>query len=94
MLIISLSLINIIGVLTVIVSVMVKVLGFPDQVRQNYLRKSTKGLSFWLIFLMFFSYVLWLCYGILKSDIVLILPNILGVITSGIVLSQVLIYRK
>lgn len=36
---------TIIAVLTVIFAILAKVVGFPDQIRKNYQRKSTKGLS-------------------------------------------------
>ena len=90
----TLSAISIIGILTVIVSLSVKILGFPEQFKKNYLRKSAEGLSFSLIFLMFVSYILWFIYGVLKHDWVLIIPNILGIITSGAVFYQIVLYRK
>jgi uncharacterized protein with PQ loop repeat len=61
----TLSLATIVGVLTVIIGILVKIIGFPDQFRLNYKRKSTKGLSTLFFALAFVSYILWTVHGIL-----------------------------
>jgi hypothetical protein len=40
----TLSLILIIGILTTPVSISTKLIGLPDKTRQNYIRKSKKGI--------------------------------------------------
>jgi uncharacterized protein with PQ loop repeat len=88
------ELITIVGILTTIVAILVKVLGLPDQIRKNHLRKSTEGLSVLFFGLGFLSYALWTFYGVLKGDWVLILGQGVGVITMGIIAVQIYRYRK
>ncbi len=84
----------IIGILTAALSILVKVVGFPDQIRKNHKRKSTEGLSLWFYLLSFLVYVLWTLHGILQNDLVLVLGQGLGIITTGVILYQVYIYRN
>lgn len=84
----------IVGVLTVIFGVIVKVVGFPDQIRSNKKRRSTKGLSTTFIGLSFVTYSLWTLYGVLKGDPIVYLGQGIGIITTGIILYQIWIYRK
>lgn len=91
---IHLSIAEIVAVLTIIFGVIVKVVGFPDQMRNNYQRKSTKGLSTMFIALSFITYTLWTLHGIFQNDPVLTFGQGIGIITTGIILYQVWIYRK
>jgi uncharacterized protein with PQ loop repeat len=84
----------IVGILTVVFSLLSKVIGFPDQMRKNYKRKSTKGLSSAFIILAFISYSLWALHGIFQNDPVLTIGQGIGVITTGLILYQIWIYRK
>lgn len=88
------SLVWIVGTLTVIVSILSKVIGFPDQMRKNYLRKSTEGVSSPLMVLLLVSYALWTLYGFLIGDWVVIAGMGVGVITTGIIIFQIIAYRK
>ncbi|UCD02818.1 MAG: hypothetical protein JSV63_03475 [Candidatus Aenigmatarchaeota archaeon] len=90
----DLSLVVIVGVLTVIFTILVKLFGFPDQVRKNYINKSTKGVSTTLMIILWTSYLLWTIYGFLRNDIVLIIGHGLGVATTGMILLQIIHYRK
>jgi uncharacterized protein with PQ loop repeat len=83
-----------IGILTLIIGILVKVIGLPDQIKKNYNRKSTKGLSTWFMILSFLSYSLWTLHGILQKDIVLTLGQGLGILTTGIIIWQIFVYRK
>ena len=83
----------IIGTLTVVFSLLAKVLGQPDQIRKNFKRKSTEGLSTIMITIAVISYLLWTIHGIIEKDWVLIIGQSLGVLTSGIILMQIIIYR-
>lgn len=47
-----------IGILTLVVGILVKAIGFPDQFRLNFKRKSTKGISTIFFILAFISYSL------------------------------------
>jgi len=84
----------IIGVLTTILSVLIKVIGFPDQMRKNYVRKSTEGVSSWFYVMSFITYILWTWHGILQNDKVVIYGQGLGIITTGIIVYQIIIYKK
>lgn len=83
-----------VGVATTIISILVKVIGLPDQIRKNYRRKSTSGLSVPFFILGLVSYALWTLYGGLKRDWVLILGQGAGMITMGIIAWQIYLYRK
>lgn len=83
----------ILGVATAGISILVKVVGLPDQIRQNYRRRSTKGLSVPFFVLGFIAYALWTLYGIVKNDMVVALGQGAGMITMGIVAYQMWIYR-
>ena len=49
---------GIISFLTLVVGILVKVIGFPDQMRKNWKRKSTVGLSTSFMILSFVAYLL------------------------------------
>lgn len=90
----NLTLAGVIGFLTLVVGILVKVLGFPAQIKKNAERKSTEGLSTTMISLTFLAYVLWTVHGIIKNDTVLIYGQGVGIITSGIILLQIFKYRS
>lgn len=90
----SITFAGIVGILTVIMGIAVKVVGLPDQIRKNYKRRSTEGLSTLFIAMAFLAYVFWTLHGILRKDWVLIVGQGLGIFTSGIILWQIFIYRK
>lgn len=48
------EIILVIGVLTTILSLLTKLIGFPDQIKKNYTRKSTEGVSATFFILAFF----------------------------------------
>lgn len=85
---------SIIGLLTIIVGILVKVIGFPDQFRKNYKRKSTEGLSTIFFVLAFISYLLWTIHGTFQNDLVLIIGQGVGIITTGAILFQIVLYRN
>lgn len=90
----SLNIAAIVGILTVIFGVLVKIIGFPDQMRNNYKRKSTQGLSTTFIALSFVTYSLWTLHGIFQKDPVLTIGQGIGIITTGAILCQIWLYRK
>lgn len=90
----SLTFAGIIGLLTLIFGILVKVIGFPDQIIKNYKRKSTEGLSTKFIVLSVIVYLLWTIHGILQNDWVLIIGQGLGIVTTGFILFQIVLYRK
>jgi len=90
----KLTLAAIVGALTVIIGVLVKILGFPDQFLKNYKRKSTEGLSTMFMLLSFLTYTLWTLHGFLQKDWVLIIGQGAGVLTTGAIIYQIIIYGK
>jgi uncharacterized protein with PQ loop repeat len=76
------------------VGILVKVIGFPHQFYENFKRKSTKGLSTPYMLLAFLAYVLWTVHGILQDDWVLIVGQGIGIITTGMILYQIAVYKK
>lgn len=85
---------NIIGIITVALSLVVTGLGLSSQVRKNSKRKEMEGLSFFYFFVLSISYTFWVLYGIILRDWVLIVPMSLGAIMSWVVVFQFYIYRK
>ncbi len=85
---------GIIAFLTVIFGILAKVIGFPDQIRENYRRKSTEGLSTAMIVIGVIGYTLWTIHGFLQKDWVLVIGQGLGIITTGIILIQIILYGK
>ncbi len=83
-----------IGFLTTTLTILIKVVGFPDQIKKNYKRKSTEGLSTPFYVLSFVTYIAWTLHGIIQNDWVVILGQGLGIITTGIIVFQIIKYRK
>ena len=90
----ELTLAAIIGILTVVIGVLVKIVGFPDQFRLNLKRKSTKGLSTLFYALAFVSYILWTLHGLMQNDWVLVVGQGVGIITTAMIVAQIIVYRK
>lgn len=85
---------GIVGVLTTIIGIVVKIIGLPDQIRKNLRRKSTEGLSTTFMLLSFLAYCLWTLHGLLRHDLVLVIGQGLGILTTAIIIWQIFIYRK
>jgi len=84
---------TVVGAATVFFGILVKVIGIPDQIRQNFTRKSTEGVSLVNQSVGFLAYFFWTFYGLLRHDPVLIYGQALGVILTAIVLYQFALYR-
>jgi uncharacterized protein with PQ loop repeat len=85
---------NIIGIITVTLSLIVTGLGLTSQVRKNKKRASMEGLSFFYFFILAISYSFWVVYGFVLKDLVLIIPMSIGAIMSWVVVSQFYFYKK
>ena len=85
---------EIIGVITVLLSLIVTGLGLSAQVRKNRERKSVEGLSFFYFSVLAISYSFWVLYGIMLKDWVLIIPMTIGALMSLVVVFQFFLYRK
>lgn len=84
----------VVAVLTTVLSVGVKVIGMPDQIKANRQRKSTEGLSNWFMICTLASYVMWVIHGLLVHDETLIIGQSLGVLVTAVIVGQMIIYRK
>jgi uncharacterized protein with PQ loop repeat len=82
------------AILTTIMSVGVKVIGMPDQIKSNYRRKSTEGLSSWFLVCTLLSYGLWVVHGFQVHDMSLVIGQSLGVVVSAVLVGQMWAYRK
>ncbi|QQT33052.1 hypothetical protein I6I99_10990 [Sphingobacterium multivorum] len=86
--------IQIFGILTLVASYAIKLIGFPEQIRKIRKSKSTAGISTVLFVTSFISFFLWTIYGFLKDDWVIIWAQGLGTIVGGILLFYMWKYRK
>ena len=85
---------QILGIGVIVLSLSLFFIGLPVQAYKNYKRKSIKGLSLPLFLLNFLAYVIWLWYGLLITNLTIIIPNIPAVIFGAIILYQFFTYRK
>jgi len=88
------SLVQVVGVMTVASSLLVKMIGLPHQIIENYKRKATDGVSLPNHAIGLFAYACWTFYGYLNSDMVLIYGQALGIVTEGIIVLQIFSYRS
>jgi uncharacterized protein with PQ loop repeat len=85
---------EVVGLLTVVFALLVKILGLPDQIIANHRRKSTEGVSLLSHLTGFMAYLLWTIHGFMTGDLVIILGQFLGVVTTGVILWQFILYRR
>jgi hypothetical protein len=83
---------SVISVLTIIFSFLVKVVGFPAQIKLLLTHNETANISKTFYLLNFISYFLWTVHGVNQGDKIIIIGQGLGVIASGIVLY--LLFRR
>lgn len=88
------EIIFVIGILTALFGLLTKIVGFPDQIRQNYKRRSVEGVSSISILLLFLSYTFLTIHGLILSDWAVYSGSSLGIITTGIILWQMFVYRQ
>ena len=77
--------ITIVGFLTVAISYLIKLIGFPQQAYKIFKSKSGQNVSTFLYVSSFLSYCMWTYYGYLKKDWVVMWGQALGIITTGII---------
>lgn len=86
--------VTIISTLTVIVSLISKVWGFPNQIKLLHKFKRTDNISLVLHSLATLSYALWTLHGVLRNDWFTVVGQGLGVVFSAIIVYLVIKYRK
>ncbi len=69
------------------------VLGLPAQIRRNCLKKSMEGQSIFMSVLLFFTFLSWVIYGVMKEDWYILGSNSPGALCIAFVLVQFWIYR-
>lgn len=91
----EITLVVIVGFIVAVLSVVSKLIGPPDQIRLNWKRKSTDGVSLAMYVMSFTTYFFWALYGALRGDwVVFVAHGGLGCIVTGIILFQFYLYRK
>jgi uncharacterized protein with PQ loop repeat len=68
--------------------------GLMHQIRMNFKKKNTEGISSLLITITFFSYLSWSGYAWVKPDEFLKIPQTGGFVLSIILIGQMVAYRK
>lgn len=86
--------VEIIGAMTVVSSLLVKIIGLPSQILTNHSRKSTDGVSTLNHAIGLLSYACWTTYGVLTADRVIVYGQFLGVVTEAIIVVQIAAYRR
>jgi len=83
-----------IAIMTVVSSIAIKIIGYPDQIRKIIKTKRVDNISILNYWLTVITYVFWTIHGIIKNDLVIILAQSLGILTSGVLLIVTLRYRQ
>lgn len=86
--------VNLLKIVTVVLSLVVTGLGLTAQVRKNFERRSTEGLSIFYFCILAVSYSFWTVYGVAQGDIVLIIPMAVGAVVSWVLVAQFYFLRK
>ena len=88
------SLLSIAGWCATIVTTAYTMFGLPGQIKENYQRKSTEGLSISLFCFLFATFASWIFYGILLQNYFIIVPNVLGALFGIVILFQFFYYKR
>lgn len=86
--------VSILGNLAMISSLAIVIIGLPAQIWSNYKRKSTEGLSPFLIYAAVVTYTLWSSYAWCKPDWYMVRAYTPGCLLSLILLFQYFYYKK
>jgi len=85
---------QIISVATVVSTLCVKLIGFPDQIRKVRKTKNVASISIPTFILFFVTYILWTIHGIQVHDTTIIIGQGIGVLSSGILLAFLIYYWR
>jgi len=86
--------IQFIAVMTVVGSISIKLVGIPDQIRMLIKTQEIGNISLLNYWLSLITYFFWTVHGIIKHDVVIILAQSLGVITTGILLAIIFSIKR
>jgi uncharacterized protein with PQ loop repeat len=84
------------GMIALVTSIVVALVGFPSQIYINYKRKSTDGFSLIFCVAAIINSIAWFSYGMSKPEIdwFIVLANIMGIVLLSMLLFQFFIYGK
>ena len=84
------------GMIALVTSLALALVGFPSQIYLNYRRKSTDGFSFIFTTIALPNSIAWFLYGMSKHEIdwFIVIANILCIVLLSMLLFQFLIYGK
>ena len=87
---------NLLGFIAMALGLVVTLLGFPMQIFRNWKRKSVEDLSLPMWILFFLSSTTWVFYGYFREvpDYFLVVPSLFGGLFTGIIIVQIIIYKK
>ena len=88
------SLVTILGIIGVVINWTLAIIGMPLQIRENLKRRNAEGLSTLNFSLLFWVFATSFLYGLSIYNFPLILGNALPLVFSGIILGQIMYYRK
>ena len=83
-----------VGLLAMISSMVIIIVGLPAQIYLNYIRKSTKGLSVVLMISGCWSYCVWALYGFYKMDKFILYAQAPGFFLGLILILQIFYYKR
>jgi MtN3 and saliva related transmembrane protein len=76
------------------VACVVTALTFLPQVIKTWKEKSAKNVSLMMFLIAFANEVMWIAYGVLRNDMVIIVTNVIMIIMCSIMISLKLRYNK
>lgn len=85
---------QLISIATVVSTLCVKLIGFPDQIRKIRKTKDIKSISIPNFGLIFITYIFWTIHGIQVKDNTIIVGQGIGVLASGVLLGFLFYYWK
>ena len=85
---------QLISIATVVSTLCVKLIGFPDQMRKVRKTKDISSISIPNFALIFITYILWTIHGIQVNDKTIIIGQGIGVLASGTLLGFLLYYWR
>ena len=87
------DIIDIVGWIALVVTLTYTAFGLPVQIRKNWSKKSTEGLSLFMTVLLLGTFSSWVVYSALKSDWYILIPNAVGAVGALVILGQFVAYR-
>ena len=85
---------NLLNGASVILSLSVTLIGFPLQIRKNFINKDTSELSLPLYFFTLLSYAVWTLRGYCLNDWCIVWTSGPGTVLALVIFCQIYYYRK